>query len=58
MGDYLAKWLATVAALVDKSTPVAAALFDASQEVKEVSREGHPEPSYSMSSVGLPAKSR
>ena len=29
MGDYLAEWLATIAALVDKSTPVAAALFDA-----------------------------
>ena len=29
MGDYLAKWLATIAALVDKSTPIAAALFDA-----------------------------
>ena len=29
MGDYLAEWLATIAALVDKSTPIAAALFDA-----------------------------
>ena len=29
MGDYLAERLATVAALVDKSTPTAAALFDA-----------------------------
>ena len=29
MGDYLAKWLATIAVLVDKSTPIAAALFDA-----------------------------
>ena len=29
VGDYLAKWLATIAALVDKSMPVAAALFDA-----------------------------
>ena len=28
MGDYLAEWLATIAALVDKSTPAAAALFD------------------------------
>ena len=29
MGDYLAKWLATIAALVDKSTPIAATLFNA-----------------------------
>ena len=29
VGDYLAKWLATTAVLVDKSTPIAAALFDA-----------------------------
>ena len=29
MGDYLAKWLATIAVLVDKSTPIASALFDA-----------------------------
>ena len=29
MGDYLAKWLATIAAVVDKSMPIAAALFDA-----------------------------
>ena len=29
MGDYLAKWLATTAVLVDKSMPIAAALFDA-----------------------------
>ena len=29
MGDYLAKWLATIAVLVDKSTPIVAALFDA-----------------------------
>ena len=29
MGDYLAERLATIAALVDKSTPAAAALFDA-----------------------------
>ena len=29
MGDYLAEQLATIAALVDKSMPVAAALFDA-----------------------------
>ena len=29
MGDYLAKQLATIATLVDKSTPIAAALFDA-----------------------------
>ena len=29
MGNYLAEWLATIAALVDKSTPIAAALFDA-----------------------------
>ena len=29
MGDYLAKRLTTIAALVDKSTPVVAALFDA-----------------------------
>ena len=29
MGNYLAKQLATVAALVDNSTPIAAALFDA-----------------------------
>ena len=28
MGDYLAEWLATIAALVDKSMPIAAALFD------------------------------
>ena len=28
MGEYLAEWLATIAALVDKSTPLAAALFD------------------------------
>ena len=28
-GDYLAEWLATIAVLVDKSTPTAAALFDA-----------------------------
>ena len=29
MGNYLSKWLATIAVLVDKSTPVVAALFDA-----------------------------
>ena len=29
MGDYLAEWLATIAELVDKSTPAAATLFDA-----------------------------
>ena len=29
MGDYLAERLATVAVLVDKSTPIVAALFDA-----------------------------
>ena len=29
MGDYLAERLATIAALVDKSTPIVAALFDA-----------------------------
>ena len=29
MGDYLAKQLATIAALVNKSMPIAAALFDA-----------------------------
>ena len=29
MGDYLAEWLATIAALVDKSMPIVAALFDA-----------------------------
>ena len=29
MGNYLAKWLATIAMLVDKSMPIAAALFDA-----------------------------
>ena len=29
MGNYLAKRLATISALVDKSTPVVAALFDA-----------------------------
>ena len=28
MGDYLAEWLATTAALLDKSTPIAADLFD------------------------------
>ena len=28
-GGYLAEWLATIAALVDKSTPTVAALFDA-----------------------------
>ena len=28
-GNYLAKWLATMAMLVDKSTPTVAALFDA-----------------------------
>ena len=28
-GNYLAKWLATIAVLVDKSTPIVAALFDA-----------------------------
>ena len=28
MGDYLAEWLATIAVLVDKSTPVEAAIFD------------------------------
>ena len=29
MGNYVAKWLTTIAALVDKSTPIVAALFDA-----------------------------
>ena len=29
MGKYLAKWLATIATLVCKSTPIVAALFDA-----------------------------
>ena len=29
MGYYLAKWLATIAALVDKSTPIVETLFDA-----------------------------
>ena len=29
MGDYLAEWLATIAALVDNSMPIAAALFNA-----------------------------
>ena len=28
MSDYLAKWLAIIAMLVDKSMPVVAALFD------------------------------
>ena len=27
-GNYLAKWLATIAVLVDNSTPIVAALFD------------------------------
>ena len=29
MGNYLAKWLATIAVLVDRSMPIAATLFDA-----------------------------
>ena len=29
MGDYLAEWLATIATLADKSTPIVATLFDA-----------------------------
>ena len=31
MGDYLAKWLATIAVLVDKSTPCSSSSFDAIQ---------------------------
>ena len=40
MGDYLAKRLATMAMLVDKSTPVATALFDAIPRGKGGKRRG------------------
>ena len=40
MGDYLAEHLATIAALVDKSMPIAAALFDAIPRGKGGKRRG------------------
>ena len=44
-GDYLGKRLATMATLVDESTPAVAAFFDASH-VEEVGGEGQARPSY------------
>ena len=40
MGDYLAERLTTIAVLVDKSTPVAAALFNAIPRSKGGKRRG------------------
>ena len=40
MGNYLAKWLATIAALVDKSTLIVVALFDAIPRGKRGRRRG------------------
>ena len=57
VGNYLAEWLATIAVLVDKSTPIAAALFDAIPRGKEEGGEGWARPSYLMSPTGLPAES-
>ena len=39
-GSYLAKWLATVAALVDKSIPALVALYDAILHGKEGRQRG------------------
>ena len=45
-GDYLAKRLATMVVLVDKSTPTVGSLLTPSQVAQEVGREGKAKPSY------------
>ena len=50
-GDYLAKWLATVAILMNKIIPTVVVFFMPSYMVREVGGEGWARPSYLMSPI-------
>ena len=56
VGDYLAKLLATVVTLMDKSTPTVAALLMPSHMASKVGREGLVGPSCLILPAELPAE--